>query len=60
MAIIIGIIFILLRPIGAVYCSKKANEKNRDVSLWVILALFFPVISMIIISFLKKKVLWHN
>lgn len=59
-AIFLSIIFLLLRVLGATFCSSRADYLNRSVGGWALLGLIFPIIGMIIISCLKTKVVWHK
>jgi hypothetical protein len=60
MEILLTLIIIILKPIGAIYCAKKAEELNRSSAKWALLALVFPIIAMVIISNKSKKTTWHN
>lgn len=53
-------IFFGLRIYGAIYCSKKADELNRNTGFWAVFGLFLPIIAMLIISNLKKNINWHK
>ena len=54
------LVFFGLHVYGGVYCAKRAEKLNKSVSLWAILGLFFPIISMIIIYNSKQKITWHS
>jgi len=58
--VILGLIIMVLKPIGAVYCAKKAEELNRSTGKWAVFALVFPIIAMIMISNKSKKINWHE
>jgi hypothetical protein len=54
--ILILLIIIIPSVIGFIYCGKKIKELNRDVSIWKFLGVFSPILSIIIIQFLKPVV----
>lgn len=54
------IIFFGLRIFGGLFCAQKADKLNRSTGGWAIFGLFTPIIAIIWISSLKKKVIWHD
>jgi len=57
---LIAILFFALRIYGVIYCVKKAGELNRSSGGWALLGLLIPIIAMLIISNMKKKIRWHD
>jgi len=49
-----------LRIVGAVVCSKKAKELNRDRGGWAIFGFIAPIIAMIWIYCLKPIIFWDK
>lgn len=43
----------ILRIVAAIICYNQAKWLNRDAGFWAVLGFFFPVISTILIFFLK-------
>jgi hypothetical protein len=57
---VLVIFLLILRLIGPIYCSKKAESLNRKPGIWAIAGFLFPLISMICISLLKPITLWNE
>ena len=57
---IFAIFTIVLRIIGAMYCSSKAKELNRNKGRWGFFGFVMPVIAMIWISFRKSHISWEK
>lgn len=49
-----------VRIFGGVYCSNRAGKLNRNTTSWWILGFLFPIVSLIIIHFVKKKMVWEE
>jgi len=60
LGVLIAIIFVGLRIYGVIYCVKKAEELNRNSGGWAMLGLLIPIIAILIISNMKKKISWHE
>jgi hypothetical protein len=56
----IQILVAILRIVAIVYCANKANELNRSGWGWGIFALFFPILAMIVIQFVKPIMVWED
>lgn len=54
------LLILALRLGGPIYCGLKAERLNRNVAGWAIIGLFFPIISMIVISCLNPLTNWHS
>lgn len=58
-----GIIMILgfvLRIVGAIVCSNKAKELNRNTGGWGFFGFIMPIIAMIWIHFMKPVMVWDE
>ena len=54
------IISLLLRIVGAGYCSSKAKELNRSQGGWGFFGFATPILAMIWISFMKPHTSWEE
>lgn len=59
-AILIPIIFFGLRVYAILYSVKKAEQKNRKPAGFAIGAIFFPIITMIVVSNITNGTTWHT
>lgn len=58
--IVIPLLLFALRLFSVVFCVKKAELKNRKPACWAVFALFFPIITMIIIYSVGNVTTWHT
>jgi hypothetical protein len=58
--VILAVIQIALRIVGAVVCSRKATQLNRDSGSWGFFGFFFPIVAMIWIQFKKPVINWDK
>ena len=49
-----------LRILGAIVCSKKAKELNRDTGGWGFFGFISPIVAMIWINCLKPIMVWEE
>lgn len=54
------IIQLLLRIVGAVVCSQRAEKLNRSQTGWGIFGFIFPIIAMIAVYFMKPRMVWED
>ncbi|WP_264520949.1 hypothetical protein [Flavobacterium sp. N1994] len=54
------IIQLILRIVGAVVCSSKAKELNRDSGGWGFFGFMLPIVAMIWINCLKPITNWDK
>ncbi len=54
------IIQLILRIVGAVVCSNKAKELNRDSGGWGVFGFLLPIVAMIWINCLKPITNWDK
>ena len=54
------IIQLILRIVGAVVCSNKAKELNRDSGGWGFFGFMLPIVAMIWINCLKPITNWDK
>lgn len=58
-----GVLLILqfiLRIVGAIVCSNKAKELNRNSRSWGFFGFIFPIIAMIWINCIKPVTSWDK
>lgn len=58
--VILVVIQLALRITGAVVCSRKATQLNRDSGSWGIFGFFMPIVAMIWIQFKKPIINWDK
>ena len=51
---------LILRIVGAVVCSNKARELNRNTSGWGFFGFISPILAMIWIQFMKPVMVWEK
>jgi uncharacterized membrane protein len=56
----IQILVAILRIVAIVYCAGKASALNRSSWGWGIFGLFFPILAMIVIQFVKPIMVWED
>lgn len=57
---VITLVGFAIRIVGAIVCSNKAKDLNRNSTAWAFWGFFFPIIAMIWVHLLKPKVSWHE
>jgi hypothetical protein len=57
---LLSILNIIVRIIGVAVCASQAKTKNRNEVGWGVFGFCMPIIAMIIISFKKPKIKWHQ
>ena len=50
----------ILRIVGAIVCSNKAEELNRSTGGWGFFGFVSPIIAMIWIQFMKPVMVWDG
>lgn len=55
MEIAIAVIAIVAALVISFICATIAQRKGRNVVLWAILGIFFPIVGLIVISLLSSK-----
>ena len=59
----VGFIFIIvfvLRIVGVIVCTMKAEELNRSKTGWGLFGFISPIIAMIWIQFMKPIIKWDK
>ena len=51
---------IILKIVGAIVCSTKAGELNRNNFSWGLFGFLMPIVALIIVHTLKPKIDWCN
>lgn len=54
------ILGLILRIVGAVVCSRKANELNRSTGGWGFFGFISPILAIIWIQFMKPIMVWDS
>ena len=51
---------LILRFVGAIVCSNKAKELNRNTGGWGFFGFFMPIVAMIWVNCLKPNIEWEK
>lgn len=50
----------ILRIVGVIVCTSKAEKLNRSQGGWGIFGFFMPIVAMIVIQFMKPVMVWDE
>lgn len=56
----LAMLSVLLRLVGIIVCVNKAGELNRNKTGWGIFGFLIPIVAMIWVYNIKKKVEWKS
>lgn len=56
----VAVFGLVLRIIGALVCSSKAKDLNRNSTGWGVFGFFMPIIAMIWVYCMKPKMIWTD